>query len=233
MSKTFQSTGELNDLYRDFLAELKKGPISLGQLEENLKPRILACEQKFPIYAEIRKFERPQHNEGSIEGSVTVPQLTTMDSSRAIDSSSTGGTVRQKVNSKTTFMLDADCLSKLAALKKEDKESNQWEYLEELSKKLGNLSFTFNCTSTYTEGGHEDPVQTLSLVDANVSSKSSEDVLAEFEEKMLIGPNASAFQVSTVNRVYAFLVYAPQGEALPSEWGSASTVAAQQFHDER
>lgn len=232
LTESFTAYNELKDLFDGFRKQLKENPkISLGALEDILKEKVEACEKVCPIYVQFRKFERPKRIQGSIEGTVTIPQLTTVDIVRQVTGSQIAA--NQQVISKTTFVLSPDNLRQLARKKKEkEKKSNQWDYLEGLSEELGNLSFTFQCNTTFVEGGELDPVQTLSLVDANVSTKNTEEVLNEQEEKMLVGPNAAAFTVKSVKRVFGAFIYAPTGEKLPlKRWGSGSTRAATQFWD--
>lgn len=231
MNGTFTAKNELDDLFSGFREQLNQNSkkITLGNLEKTLKEKINICEKVFPIYVQIRKFDRPKRIEGTLEGAVTIPKLTTVDTIRQVTNSETPA--NQQIISKTTFVLKPEDLKKLAKIKKEkEKSSNQWGYIDELSEELGNLSFTFQCNTTFVEGGEQDPVQTLSLIDANVSTKDSGDILAEQEEKMLVGPNAVAFTVATVKRVYGLFVYAPKGEHFPlKQWGTNANKAATQF----
>lgn len=233
LNQSFTARNELNDLFNGFRELLNQNPnMSLGSLGDALKAQVEACEEVSPIFVQFRKFERPKRVEGSIEGTVTIPQLTTIDTVRQVSSQVSAN---QQVISKTTFVLTPDSLKKLAQKKKNKEESsNQWNYLEDLSEKLGNLSFTFQCNTTLVEGGSEDPVQTLSLIDANVSTKDPQEVLNEQEEKMLVGPNAAAFTVESVKRVFGVFIYAPQGEYFPlKRWGTGSTRAVTQFWDKK
>lgn len=116
LTHSFTAQNELKDLFDGFKEELKKNPkLTLGNLGDALKEKATTCEKAFPIYMQFRKFERPKRIEGSIEGTVTIPQITTVDSIREVTNSQ--ASANQQIISKTTFVLTPNNLKELAKQK--------------------------------------------------------------------------------------------------------------------
>ncbi|MBX9977833.1 MAG: hypothetical protein K2X98_06290 [Alphaproteobacteria bacterium] len=230
LSYSFHATGSLRSLFDKFKEELAKSEKdSLGNIELALASYIKECQEDAPILVDLRKFSRPRIDTQEFSGAGNVPQLSTVDTVRHTGAFGKEGS--QEVHSKTTLILTPDLLKNLVSNRKSS-DTNQWEQISAVSEALGNLSLTFQCTTTFFEGGSKDPVQSLSIVGADVSKRTPETILKEVYEKMLIGPNAAAFTYKDVKNVYVLLVYAAEGETFPKEkWNTGSTIVSKEEKD--